>query len=55
MDPRLRGNDEQKTNPNPGEPIPATMKLGIRHQLWILFGLFLLTGATVLVVDEIAQ
>ncbi|HEY1141493.1 MAG TPA: ATP-binding protein [Lysobacter sp.] len=31
------------------------MKLGIRHQLWILFGLFLLTGATVLVVDEIAQ
>jgi len=31
------------------------MKLGIRHQLWILFGLFLLTGATVLVVDEVAQ
>ena len=31
------------------------MKLGIRHQLWILFGLFLLTGATVLVVDEIGQ
>jgi signal transduction histidine kinase/CheY-like chemotaxis protein/HPt (histidine-containing phosphotransfer) domain-containing protein len=31
------------------------MKLGIRHQLWLLFGLFLLTGATVLVVDEIAQ
>src|SRR5688572_22572755 len=30
-------------------------KLGIRHQLWALFGLFLLTGATVLVVDEIAQ
>ncbi len=31
------------------------MKLGIRHQLWFLFGLFLLTGATVLVVDEVAQ
>jgi two-component system, NarL family, sensor histidine kinase EvgS len=30
-------------------------RLGIRHQLWALFGLFLLTGATVLVVDEIAQ
>jgi hypothetical protein len=26
----------------------ADMKLGIRHQLWALFGLFLLTGATVL-------
>jgi len=31
------------------------MKLGIRHQLWFLFGLFLLTGGTVLVLDEIAQ
>ncbi|MDR7100162.1 signal transduction histidine kinase/CheY-like chemotaxis protein/HPt (histidine-containing phosphotransfer) domain-containing protein [Lysobacter niabensis] len=31
------------------------MKAGIRQQLWILFGLFLLTGATVLVVDEVAQ
>jgi hypothetical protein len=31
------------------------MKAGIRQQLWILFGLFLLTGATVLVVDEFAQ
>ena len=31
------------------------MKLGIRHQLWALFGLFLLTGATVLVVDEVSQ
>ena len=30
-------------------------RLGIRHQLWALFGLFLLTGATVLVVDELAQ
>ena len=29
--------------------------LGIRQQLWGLFGLFLLTGATVLVIDEIAQ
>jgi len=29
--------------------------LSIRHQLWALFGLFLLTGATVLVLDEIAQ
>ncbi len=29
--------------------------LSIRHQLWALFGLFLLTGATVLVVDEVAQ
>ncbi|HEU0307086.1 MAG TPA: ATP-binding protein, partial [Lysobacter sp.] len=31
------------------------MRLGIRHQLWALFGLFLLTGATVLVLDEVAQ
>ena len=31
------------------------MKLGIRHQLWFLFSLFLLTGGTVLVLDEIAQ
>jgi len=31
------------------------MKLGIRQQLWLLFGLFLLTGGTVLVLDEIAQ
>ena len=30
-------------------------KLSIRRQLWALFGLFLLTGATVLVIDEIAQ
>ena len=29
--------------------------LGIRQQLWGLFGLFLLTGATVLVIDEAAQ
>ncbi|RDZ26678.1 hybrid sensor histidine kinase/response regulator [Lysobacter silvisoli] len=29
--------------------------LSIRRQLWALFGLLLLTGATVLVVDEIAQ
>ena len=29
--------------------------LGIRHQLWALFGLFLLTGATVLAIDEFAQ
>src|SRR5688500_8775836 len=29
--------------------------LSIRHQLWALFGLFLLTGATVLVIDEVAQ
>ena len=29
--------------------------LSIRHQLWALFGLFLLTGATVLVLDEVAQ
>jgi two-component system, NarL family, sensor histidine kinase EvgS len=28
---------------------------GIRHQLWGLFGLFLFAGATVLVIDEIAQ
>ncbi|GAB3387338.1 hybrid sensor histidine kinase/response regulator [Lysobacter fragariae] len=31
------------------------MKFGIRHQLWALFGLFLFTGATVLVLDEVAQ
>jgi PAS domain S-box-containing protein len=31
------------------------VKLGIRHQLWALFGLFLLTGATVLVLDEVSQ
>ncbi|WP_152597955.1 sensor histidine kinase [Novilysobacter arseniciresistens] len=30
-------------------------RLSIRHQLWALFGLFLLAGATVLVIDEIAQ
>ena len=30
-------------------------KLGLRYQLWMLFGLFLLTGAAVLVIDEIAQ
>jgi signal transduction histidine kinase/CheY-like chemotaxis protein/HPt (histidine-containing phosphotransfer) domain-containing protein len=29
--------------------------LSIRHQLWALFGLFLLTGLAVLVLDEIAQ
>jgi signal transduction histidine kinase/HPt (histidine-containing phosphotransfer) domain-containing protein/ActR/RegA family two-component response regulator len=29
--------------------------IGIRHQLWGLFGLLLLAGATVLVIDEIAQ
>lgn len=29
--------------------------LSIRRQLWALFGLLLLTGATVLVIDEIAQ
>lgn len=29
--------------------------LGIRHQLWAVFGLFLLTGATVLVIDEVSQ
>jgi signal transduction histidine kinase/CheY-like chemotaxis protein/HPt (histidine-containing phosphotransfer) domain-containing protein len=34
---------------------PLLSKLSIRHQLWALFGLFLLTGATVLVIDEIAQ
>ena len=28
---------------------------GIRHQLWALFGLFLLTGASVLAIDEFAQ
>ena len=31
------------------------LKFGIRHQLWALFGLFLLTGATVLMLDEVAQ
>jgi two-component system, NarL family, sensor histidine kinase EvgS len=29
--------------------------LSMRQQLWGLFGLFLLTGATVLVIDEVAQ
>jgi len=29
--------------------------LSIRHQLWALFGLFLLAGFSVLVIDEIAQ
>src|SRR5688572_4587526 len=29
--------------------------LSIRHQLWALFGLFLLTGAAVLTIDEVAQ
>ncbi|MFT3897556.1 MAG: ATP-binding protein [Thermomonas sp.] len=33
----------------------ARPALGIRHQLWALFGLFLLTGASVLAIDEIAQ
>ena len=32
----------------------ARPAFGIRHQLWALFGLFLLTGATVLAIDEIA-
>ena len=27
--------------------------LGLRHQLWAVFGLFLMTGATVLVIDEV--
>lgn len=31
------------------------MKLGFRHQLWFPFGLFLLTGAIVVVVDETAR
>ena len=30
-------------------------KLGMRHQLWGLFGLFLLTGALVLLLDEVGQ
>ncbi|RZA20036.1 MAG: response regulator [Lysobacteraceae bacterium] len=30
-------------------------KYGIRHQLWGLFGLFLLTGVLVLVLDEVGQ
>ncbi|WP_223618824.1 ATP-binding protein [Lysobacter sp. ESA13C] len=30
-------------------------RFSIRHQLWGLFGLFLLTGASVLVIDEIEQ
>ena len=30
-------------------------KFGIRHQLWGLFGLFLLTGMLVLVLDEVGQ
>ena len=46
---------DDATPPRSRLRIPASMKLGIRHQLWILFGLFLLTGATVLVVDEVAQ
>jgi two-component system, NarL family, sensor histidine kinase EvgS len=29
--------------------------LGMRHQLWGLFGLFLLAGATVLIIDELVQ
>ena len=29
--------------------------LSIRHQLWALFGLFLLTGAAVITIDEVAQ
>ncbi|HET7126470.1 MAG TPA: Tar ligand binding domain-containing protein, partial [Lysobacter sp.] len=33
----------------------ARPTFGIRHQLWALFGLFLLTGASVLAIDEIAQ
>jgi signal transduction histidine kinase/CheY-like chemotaxis protein/HPt (histidine-containing phosphotransfer) domain-containing protein len=33
----------------------ARPAFGIRHQLWALFGLFLLTGASVLVIDEFAQ
>jgi signal transduction histidine kinase/CheY-like chemotaxis protein/HPt (histidine-containing phosphotransfer) domain-containing protein len=33
----------------------ARPAFGIRHQLWALFGLFLLTGATVLAIDEFAQ
>ena len=32
-----------------------TFSLGMRHQLWGLFGLFLLAGATVLVIDEYVQ
>ena len=30
-------------------------RLSFRHQLWALFGLFLLTGVSVLVIDEVAQ
>ena len=33
----------------------ARPAFGIRHQLWALFGLFLLTGASVLAIDEFAQ
>ena len=33
----------------------ARPAFGIRHQLWALFGLFLLTGASVLAIDELAQ
>jgi hypothetical protein len=33
----------------------ARPAFGIRHQLWALFGLFLLTGGLVLAIDEIAQ
>ncbi|MUV13091.1 ATP-binding protein [Noviluteimonas gilva] len=32
-----------------------TFSLGMRHQLWGLFGLLLLAGATVLVIDEMLQ
>ncbi|WP_222423696.1 hypothetical protein, partial [Lysobacter antibioticus] len=30
-------------------------RISVRHQLWGLFGLFLLTGASVLVIDEVEQ
>ena len=32
-----------------------TFSLGMRHQLWGLFGLLLLAGATVLIIDEMLQ
>ena len=32
-----------------------TARFSVRHQLWGLFGLFLLTGALVLVLDEAGQ
>ena len=32
-----------------------TARFSVRHQLWGLFGLFLLTGALVLVLDEVGQ